>query len=257
MTEETKTTKEISKKQDSQVAIPQIKRGLEEGVDSADLIIPRLMLIQNTPPKTVAIDRTTCPSGTLINSLTALPLALDEKDGVQFLPVIRGVKWVRFNALEDGKPGWDAAYEPGAKIWESRDPRDPRVIEQGAWGKNNEPPIATKFIEFLIVAAGETMPLVVGFAKTSFGAGKRLSSMVQFSKKPDIFSEKYRIRAREEQNEKKQAYYVMAVEKVGDATAEEHAEAEAIYNSFAGRELKVHGEEEEAVSVAPRQPWEL
>ena len=253
MTEE---NKELATKVKTSIATQTVKRGLEDGVDSSDLIIPRLMLIQNTPPKTVVVDRKTCPPGALINSLTALPLQLDDKEGIPFLPIIRGVKWIRFNAQEEGKPGYDSRFETGGKIWESRDPRDPRVIAEGAWGPKGEPPIATKFIEFLIMVPSEDMPLVIGFSKTSFAAGKQLTSMVQYTKKADIFAEKYRLRAKQEQNDQKQKFYVLTVEKIGDCTPEEYKQAEAYYNGFVGRKLKVHGEEEEATPVSKRQPWE-
>lgn len=253
---------ELAKKQPTEVATIQHKRGLEEPVDSSELIIPRVMLIQNTPPKTVTVDRKTCPPGTLINSLTASPLQLDDKDGVPFIPIIRGVKWIRFNAqdetMQDGSPNpmFNSEFEAGAKIWESRDPNDARVKKDGEWGANGEPPLATKFIEFLILIPTESMPLVVGFAKTSFKAGKQLTSLLQFSKKPDIFSEKFRLFVKEEKNDKKQSYYVMTIVKIGDASEAEHAEAEAIYKNFVGREIKVHGEEDVAEPVATRQPWE-
>ena len=249
--------KELVKKQNTEIAVAGNKMGLEEGIDNADLIVPRLMLIQYTPPKTVSIDEKLCPPGSLINSLTAQPVMHDDKGGVPFIPIIRGVKWVLFNAQDDNKPNFDPNYEPGAKIWESRDPSDPRVIQFGAWGANNEPPIATKFIEFLVTIPGESMPLVLGFAKTSFNAGRQLSSMAQYTKKPAIFHDKYRLLSKKVQNDQKQSFYVLTVQRIGDASEAEITEAKAYYDTFLGKKIKAHGdEEEESVPVAPRQPWE-
>jgi hypothetical protein len=255
MTEE---INELAKKAETALAAPAPRKmGLEEDVDKSDLIVPRLMLIQYTPPKTVAIDEKLCPPGTLINSLTTQPVQLDDKGGVPIIPIIRGVKWILFNAQDKDKPNFDPQYEPGAKIWESRDPEDPRVREFGDWGPNNEPPRATKFIEFLIMIPSESMPLVIGFAKTSFNAGKQLSSMVQYTKKPAIFHDKYRLSSKKVQNDQKQSFYVLTVQRIGDATEAEIADAKAYYDTFVGRKIKAHGdEEEEAVPVAPRQPWE-
>lgn len=250
---------ELEKTKNTGIAVTP-KMGLEEHVDSSDLILPRLMLIQNTPPKNVTIDRKQCPPGTLINSITAQPLKVDENGGVPFFPIIRGVKWIMFNAQDKDKPNFDANYEEGAKIWESRDPRDPNVIKYGEWTKdeqgNSVPPRATKFIEFLVIVPTEDMPLILGFAKTSFAAGKQLTSMVTYTKKPAIFGDKYRLSVKEDKNEKKQSYFVLTISKIGDASETEFAECKNIFDGFAGKNLKAHGDEEAAEPVAARQPWE-
>lgn len=258
-----KKDKELAVKAETTTAIDRpVRRGFEGGVDSEDLIIPRAMLIQNTPPKTVTIDKKICPPGTVINNLTALPLKTDERGGIFFIPVIVGRKWIRFNAVErslaDGTPNplFNSDFEEGAKIWESRDPRDPRVIEEGAWGKDGEKPLATKILEFLCIVEGEEMPLVLSFSKTSFKAGKQLVSMAQYSGKDDLFSMKYRLQAKEEKNDKKQEFYSLAVSKVGPVTDEEFRHAEDLYESFSGKDIKIHGEEEETDPVSAKQPWE-
>lgn len=253
----------IEKKQETAIVQQTERRGFEGGIDSEDLIIPRAMLIQNTPPRTVAIDRRICVPGTIINSLTALPIPVDEKENILFIPIIVGRKWIRFNAqepkMQDGSPNplFNPDYEPGAKIWESKDPRDERVIKEGAWGKDNTPPLATKILEFLCVILAEPMPLVLSFSKTSFKAGKQLASMCQYSGKPDMFSTKYRLSVKTEKNDRQQEYFSLAVGKVGDVTAEEFARAETIYKNFVGKELKVHGDEDNTEPVSPKQPWEL
>lgn len=240
------------------------RRGMEEPIDNSDLIIPRVMLIQNTPPKTVTIDRKQCPPGTIINSLTAQPLPLDEKGGVFFVPVLRGKKWIRFNAQEKGKRGYVEGYELGAKIWESRDSRDPLVMKEGAW-EGNEAPLATEIIEFLILVPGQGVPLVLGFSRTSFNAGKKLTSLAQFAKRgdgssADLFERAYRLRAEEKQNDQKQQYYVLNVDLVAPVEQDSalFKEAESLYSSFRGRDIKAHGEEEPAPVPPPaaRQPWE-
>lgn len=254
---------EIAKKEETAVAKANApRRGLEEAIDPSDLIIPRTMLIQNTPPKTVQIDKKQCPPGTIINTLTAVPLPTNDKGEIIFIPIIRGTKWIRFNAQEakiNGQPNplFDTNFQPGAKIWESKDPSDPRVIAEAAWGPNGEKPLAGKFIEFLSIVIGEGMPIVIGFAKTSFNAGKNLSSMAQFSGKPDLFAFKYRLSSQEKKNPQQQEYYTLSVSKAGACTEEEFLEAETIYNNFYGKELKVHGEEDDtAEPVATKQPWE-
>lgn len=251
---------EIDKKQQTALATG-TRKGFGDGVDHEDLIIPRLYLVQNMPPKKIEIDRKLCPPGTMINSLTAQPLKLDDQNGVPFIPILRGKKWIRFNAQEKGKPGWDENYEQGAKIWESRDRRDPRVVAEGKWDGDN-PPLATEIIEFLVLVEGEDTPLVLGFSRTSFGAGKTLTSMAQFAKRTDgtdadLFEVSYRLRAQEKKNNQGHCWYQFAVGRIGSVSGEALARARALFEQFANADFKTHGDEEDgAAEVSPKQPWE-
>jgi len=246
-------SEELEKKQDAQIATS--RRGHEQAVDQSDLTIPRAMLIQFTPPKTINIDPETTPPGSIINSVTGEKLTKDETGAIQFIPVMRAVEWIRFNSQNDKDTDFNPGYEPGAIIWRSNDPKDPRVIEEGAWGANNEPPRATKFINYLAVVPDQSMPIIVSFAKTSFKAGKVMTTMTQFAA-GDLFSWKYRLRTKKEQNDQKQQYYILTVERAGKCSPEEFSQAEAIYNAFAGKDIKIHEETDEDSSPKEKQPWE-
>lgn len=249
---------ELQQKQETAVSTQRSRRGFEQPIDNSDLIIPRVMLIQNTPPKTVEIDRKQCPPGTIINSVTAQPIS-DENGSMIVIPIIFGMKWIRWNAQDKNKPGYDPNFELGAKIWESKDPKDPRVLSEGQFGPAGEAPLATKLIEFLVMIPGQKMPIVLSFMKTSYNAGKRLLTLAQFAEEesPDLFGMKYKVSAKETQNAEKQSYFILKVDPAGKCSEDEFKKAESLYNKFHGADIKVHGEEEEAAEpAAKKQPWE-
>lgn len=249
--EETPQEKAVSTKAETAVATK--RRGHEAPVDESDLLIPRALLIQYTPPRVVKIDPKLIQPGMIINSITAQELPKDETGAIVFVPFRRTVNWVRFNAQDEDKPDFDPQFEAGAVIWKSDDPKDERVIEQGKFGPNGEPPLATKFINYFCHVPG-TMPIVISFSKTSFKAGKQLTTMTQFAD-GDLFSWRYRLRSKEEQNDKKQKYFVLTVEQAGRASEEEYQKAEQYYTQFSSQDVKVH-EFEDPASEPEKKPWE-
>ncbi len=233
-------------------------RGHENHVAQEDMLIPRVMLIQFTPPKTVEIDPAVITPGKIINSVTVQELPKDAK-GYPFIPIKRSVNWVRFNPQKQEDPNFDPSYEMGAMIWSSNDPKDPRVLKEGAWGPKSEPPLATKFINYLAWFPGLDFPAVLSFARTSFKAGKALTTMTEMlHRADDLFRWKYRLLAKQEQNDQKQKYYVLAVEEIGRTTDEEFAKAEEIYGIFAEKAIDAY-EDDAAATAEPAkepQPWD-
>lgn len=245
-------TNEIEIKNKNTVATVN-RLGHEDAVDQSDLMIPRAMLIQFTPPKTVNIDPAVHTPGKIINSITLEILPTDAVGAVLFQPVKRGVVWIRFNSQKKEDP----AFEPGAVIWRSNDPNDARVIAEGQWGPNNEPPKATKFINYLAHIPGHDMPIVISFGKTSFKAGKVLTTMAQFAS-GDLFSWTYRLRSKIEQNDQQQKYYVLAVDRGGKASPEDYAAAREKFEMYRTKDIHVHdeGSAEETEAPSSKKPWE-
>jgi hypothetical protein len=247
-------TDELEKKQETAIAQTS-RRGHEAPVDQEDLVLPRMMLVQYTPPKTVKIDESVVRPGMLINSLTAQQIPTDKDGFITIIPIRRNANWVRFNAQDKDKPGFDPAYEPGAVIWRSDNPADPKVLSESKFGPNGEPPVATKFINFFCLIPGQ-MPMVLSFAKTSFKAGKKLTTLTQIAE-GDMFSWKYKLKAVQEQNADQQKYYVLTVEPGGKCAEEEFRAAEKLYEQFRTVEVKVHDlDDNEAAGEKKAQPWE-
>lgn len=222
-------------------------KSLQMGYDVKDLILPRAILLQFTPPKNINVEELAdgFKPGRLIDNLSLAELPK------RFVPIFVRTKWLRFNAQETTKPGYDPAFELGAKIWESTDPLDPRVQAEGQWGPNNEPPIATKFLEFFCMFEGMNMPVLLSFAKTSLEAGKKLLSLARFSGE-HMFSNTYELGTKLETNKMKQQFYVLTVKRLEAVKPEDLEKYGAMFESFAAnaQDIKVHGEENEESSEA-------
>ena len=245
-------TNEVQTTPGTGLAATQQGSSLTSGYDPKDLIIPRALLIQHTPPKNIELDQDIHRPGMVIDNLTLNPLPK------VFVPIMVRTKWIRFNAQEESKAGFDPAFEPGAKIWESDDPLDPRVQSEGKWGPKNEPPLATKFLEFLCVFEGLEMPILVGFAKTSLMAGQQLISLARFSGQPHMFSNKYELGSKLVTNDQKQKYFVLTVKRLGAVPEDLLAYCGSIYESFARvRDLRTHdaGAEAPEAGEADKRPF--
>jgi hypothetical protein len=210
--------------------IEPVGRGFEEKTDREDLILPRVVLLQALSPQVV--DGTEgCRPGVIINSITS------EKIPEVFLPIFKYTEYLKFNPRDSKFDGFDPAFDAGALIWKITDPADPRTAEC-KFGEAGEKPTAMKVMNFLCYFPGSPMPLVLGFSKTSYKAGKKLISLAQFSG-GDLFSRKYKLISKPaESNGNK--YFVLDVGIVGKSNQDEFKVAEALYQSFRGKDLQVH-----------------
>lgn len=244
--------KEVVVKEEQAIARPIARRGFEEPVDQEDLILPRVLLIQYTPPKTIEIDPKVHTPGTLINSLTKEVLSA-EGSGLVFVPILKKTNWVCFNPSKKEDKNFDPAFEPGAVIWRTDDPLDPRVKAGSEFGPNGEPPRVTKFLNFLAYIPGQKMPIIVSFSKTSYKAGKELLSLTQFSD-GDMFAWQYRLRSKAEKNDLGQ-FFVLKVEKIGPNEGDDYKKCEVLWNDFHARAFKTDAETEETPSQSNQAPW--
>lgn len=241
---------ELEKKQETAVALNTSRRGLEEPDDQEDLIIPRVMLIQYTKPKTVEIDPKVHIPGTIMNSLTKEIFPLDAAGGVIFVPILKKKNWIKFNPMKKEDPKFDASVEPGAVIWKSDDPMDPKVLAGKDFGPNGEPPAVTAFINFLVFVPGSgKMPVMLSFSKSSHKAGKELISLARLSD-GDLFSWRYRLKAKPEKNDLGE-FFVLKVEKIGPNEGDDFKHCEKLWNEFHSRTLKVDEPAADADNVVP------
>lgn len=218
---------------------------LQSGYDQKDILWPRVMLLQFTPPKSVDIPMDIFKPGKIVNSITLAEMPKT------FVPIAVRTKWIRFNAQEKSKPGYDPSYELGAKMWESEDPLDPRVQKEGAWGSNGESPLATKILEFFCLFEGEDLPVLLSFSKTSFTAGQRLLTMAQMGS--EMYSFKYTLASKLEKNKQDQNFYILTVMNAGKTDEATFDRCQAIFEFYSRRakDIKVHGEDTVEEAAAP------
>lgn len=223
-------TKDVAVKQSAELTTP-APRGFEAGVDAEDLIIPRAKLLQALSPE---VQEGELKQGLIINSLT--------KDILpeEFIPVFTFKDFIRFNPRNAEDNAFNPDFEPGQIIWRSKDPQDPRVLEETRFGADGSKPLATTFMNFFALFPGVSMPVIVSFSKTSYKTGKQLLSLAKFCG-GDMFSRKYSLKAVKEQNDIG-TYFVLKVASLGAASeAEQKAGAQmwADYSPKTGK-IEVH-----------------
>jgi hypothetical protein len=209
-------------------------RGFEEPTDREDLLIPRVSLLQALSPQvTEGIEG--CKAGTIVNSIsnTVLP--------EEFIPIFKYTEYLKFNPRDKKDDNFDPAYEPGQLIWKITDPMDPRVAET-KFAEDGTKPTAMKVMNFLCYFPGEPMPIVLGFSKTSYKAGKKLISLAKLSG-GDMFSRRYRLQVKQADKDSIK-YFVLDVVIIDKTTKDEFAIAESLYNRLRGKELQVHDTEQ-------------
>jgi len=239
---------ELAPKKQATLAVPTApQRGFECGVDQDDLVIPRAAVMQSTSDELkdrALVKEKGLTFGMVINSLTKEPL------GEEFIPIFMFKNWARFNPRDEKDPNFVPGIAPAGTVWISRDPLDPRVQAESKFGANGEKPAATTFINFFSYFPGSPMPVIVSFAKTSYGAGKKLITLARLTG-GDLFSKKYRLTTDTESNEKG-TYAVLKVQPVGNATTEEHKQCEALWNTFSRKsnEILVHDQAGDAQEPA-------
>src|SRR3990167_5599572 len=207
------------------------RRGFETESGREDLIIPRTKLLQALSPEVVDGDM---KAGLVINSLTKEILP------AEFIPVFVFKEYLRFNPTDAAKPGYDSTFPLGGLLWKTSDPLDPRV-EETKFGPNGEKPLAMAVLNFFSYFPGQAMPIIVSFAKTSYKSGKQLYSLTKFTG-GDMFSRKYTLTTKKEQNEAGQPYYIFQVNPAGLAESEDYKAAEVLWETFSSKAqtLNVH-----------------
>ena len=233
------------------------QRGFENGVDKEDLVIPRAKLIQALSPEMTDRElKKQFPElsvGSIVNSLTKEPLS------EEFIPIFIFKNYIRFNPRSKDDANFDDKFEPGAIIWRSNDPLDPRVQAETKFGDNGEKPAATTFLNFFCYFPSQPMPIIVSFSKTSYKTGKTLLSLGKFGG-GDLFSRKYKLAADMETNDIA-TYAVLKVQPTGIATPDEYSICEKLWNDFAAKakDIKVHeegtDETENAAPTETRRPY--
>jgi hypothetical protein len=233
--------------------VQETRKGFEEPTAQEDLLIPRATLLQALSPEVV--DKVKDPTtqirlepGMIINSLTKEVLP------EEFVPVFKFTNWIRFNPRNPKAANYDPAYGPGEVIWRSKDPTDPRVVEESRFGADGSVPLATKFLNFFSSFKGVKMPVIVSFSKTSFKAGKRLLSLAQFATKDgralDMFGMRYKLTSKEETNDASQKYFVLVIDMLGYTDENDFAMLSATWDRFHDKTLQVH-EPDNAAQAEP------
>lgn len=146
-----------------------------EDEDAGDMIIPRIKVVQTLSPERK--DKV-AEEGDIINSLTK-----DKLNGKVFIPVFKFNNNIDWKDRSEG--GGIQCMARDGKIGEKTD--GTRVMcasckrcefDNTKQGRDAAPK-CTKYINFFGFFAGERMPIILSFAKTSYNEGKKLYSLAK------------------------------------------------------------------------------
>jgi hypothetical protein len=242
-----KKEKSLAKKENQSIATPDYIKGSGRGlnnIDKADMLIPRVMLIQPLSP--AKMDKG-IPEGNLMNSLTSK----DYGSSIVVIPILHS----------KGRICWQDRDLGGGVLCASDDSLMPRSINDAHalvkklsgskkdpvfadcagcplkdWG-DTEPPKCSLYNQFAILIEGDASLSAIVMDKTKTKIAKKwLSMMVQSGAGMDIFSRKYKISTRVEKKDKF-TYYNLDVEPAGFPSEKEYKIAEGLFESFKNTKL--------------------
>lgn len=197
-----------------------------EDEDPGDMIIPRVKVIQTLSPER---KEGLAAEGDIINSLTK-----DKLNGLVFIPVFK------FNNNIEWKP----RAEGGGIKCVARDGKHGEMsdgtllvcasckrceFDNTKQGKDAIPK-CTKYINFFGFFAGERMPIILSFAKTSYAEGKRLYSLAKVTMQ-NMWNHGYKL-TEKLQSKNGNEWYICVPVPAGASAEEDRAFALSLYRTY-------------------------
>ena len=216
---------EVAKTQNNAVTIGGANPWINNEEDQKDLRFPRAKIFQGTTAEQEKFPD--AKGGQVINSLTG------ELMPETFVPIFKYNTTTKWNPRDRKDPNFDAELEPGAMIWNTSDPTDPRWAE-GQWPKDGSFPKAVHTINFMCLFEGVSFPVLVSFAKTSHTAGGKLHSMLAMGYDPSKsqWAKKFKISTNKKTKDDT-VFFVYDVAPAGESTEEEQKAAGQFSESLA------------------------
>jgi hypothetical protein len=204
--------------------------GMEGRVEDEDIQMPRLILLQKMSPQ---VGDAGLQYGDIIINTKNMVVSPG------FIPIIWYYEYFKWNPRETTDPEFNSNYEPGAMIWRTKDPLDPKVKECRFEGLiPGEKPSAVKTLNFICLVDDEDLPVVISFSKTSLPAGRLLMNTLRGFAKRSPWTHKFDLTCEDGKN-KTYTYKVLKVTRTGDATEQEADRAFSVYQQFKDQIMNV------------------
>lgn len=210
-------------------------RGNEQ-VDSNDIILPRVGIIQAISPQLKKTDPkyiVGAEQGRLYNTLTS---ELYGEDGIIFVPVLFRKEWIAFKDREKGggfKGAWPFAEEVRARteVESMEDAGDIELMESHS------------HIGFIVKPDGSLEQAIIACTKSAIKFSRKLNSLVTMSGM-DRFAKAYTVSSVEVSSAKGD-YYTFDARALGFVNQNTYKEAEDLYTFLKDKSISTNHEQEE------------
>ena len=226
-----------------------------DGIDQADLILPRIKLMQDMSPE---VQAGTHKAGELVNSLTGQNYGTK----LEFVPLDKSKTRMFWQDRKDGnavlcssddgkKPKDPAAAGAIAQKLKMKDV--PKVMAEcklcpfGNWsgeeeGDERSAPRCTSYYNFPMLIKGDSSPTALTMSRTKLKIGKKLLSLVALSgDNVSLFAKRYELTTVKEKS-KLGSYFNYAIKPVGYVTEAEYKITKGLHESFKAMHVVVEQE---------------
>lgn len=224
-----------------------------ENTEQADLIVPRVKLLQPLSPE---VQEEGQEPGHLVNSVTKRDYGIT----LTFIPVMHFKTRIRWASREPGS-GLHCASDNGREI-RTGVPHPYGNPEGGCLGcpeadwnedakdEKDKQPRCTLFYAFPSLVEGDDAPAAISMERTKVQAAKKLLSLARYAGAGlDMFARKYRLESVLKKSGK-YTYYTLDVNVLGYVTEAEFARAENLYASITASRVRLDLAEQDHVGAA-------
>ncbi len=242
----TKKTTAIAKTGPAALDVPDfIKRGDARGsenISSEDLQLPRLALAQQMSPELDASDPKHIDGLAVGDAFNTLTRENYGKDPLRIVVVrVEKARYVEFNPREEGG---------GVKDF-NVPKNDPRT----KFGKAGDKPVATKFLEFVVMLANSMEPAALSFKGSGLKAARSLNGLITLQQTRAGSIPVYGLMFDIEPTMTSNAHGKFAVFSIKPAGSVQdkalYETAESLFESIADREMAAPSDDAEADEEAP------
>ena len=215
---------------------PTVAYGFEE-TKNEDIIIPRIKVIQALSPERldgIAVE------GELLNSLTQ-----EKMNGRKFIPIKQYYSNIYWNPDRQADPRMFCRSIDG-RVGQNDDGAltcaacKKNLFDNAKTGREAQP-LCTSYLNFLGFFEGDSMPVVLSFARTNYNEGKKLLSIAK-SMRCAAWNYAYSIETKKVTKDKN-VWYNLILHMAGETTPETRALAFQLYKAYESVAIKAEYED--------------
>lgn len=218
--------------------------GFEE-MDAADLIIPRLKVIQALSPE--RIDGI-AQEGDILNSLTQ-----EKLNGKRFIPIKQYYSNIYWNADRNAEQRM-ICFAPDGRIGEGDfGTLACKTCKRNQWdnsksGKEAQPK-CTAYINFLGFVEDDPMPVIISFARTNYNEGRKMLSIAR-SLRASMWNFGYTLETKKVTKDRN-TWFIMVPTLAEASSEDEQTLAKVMYQSYNDSVIKASYEDMGAPKTEP------